>query len=172
MRFYTGIYVCFSEVVAVFFTDGLFAACAVVGKYACRRVVDVAALPFFVWHPEIDYHIALTGVIFFKYFTIEEGFLCEGRGVSVVLHFLLKFFVGILLFGVFLEVINHGMPDGIGERRFFTVEYIRRQIVALKGVAEKIFAYTVGVELLFGIYGQHIFHKIEVAERNASLKRI
>ena len=64
------------------------------------------------------------------------------------------------------------MTDRVGERRLFAVQNVVRQIVALKGAAEKIFAYTVGVELLFGIYGQHIFHKIEVAERNASLKRI
>ena len=50
----------------------LFSAVAVVGKHTGGGVVDVAAFPAFVRHPEVNHHPCLTGVIFFKYFPIQK----------------------------------------------------------------------------------------------------
>ena len=55
----------------------LFTARAVVGQDAGRGVVDVAAFPCLVRHPEVDDHLRLTRIVFFKNFAVEQRFLGE-----------------------------------------------------------------------------------------------
>ena len=42
----------------------LLAALAVIGENTGWRVVDVAALPLLVRHPEVNYHLAVAAVVF------------------------------------------------------------------------------------------------------------
>ena len=91
-------------------------------------------------------------------------------GVFFALLFELLF--GVEPLGVFLEVVHHRVTDRVGERCLFTEEYIVGQIVALERVAEQIFALAVGVHFFSGIDGHDIFHKVEIAERHARLKRV
>ena len=96
------------------------AAGAVVGKHAGRRVIHPAAFPVGVGHPEIRDHIRLAGVVFFKNIPVKQAFLGEGPPVSVFFTAAVKGFVAVEAFGVCLEIIHHGMADGVREGCFLT----------------------------------------------------
>ena len=50
----------------------LFSTVTIVCKYPCGRIVHIAACPGLVGHPEVNDHLALAGVIFFKNLTIQK----------------------------------------------------------------------------------------------------
>ena len=86
--------------------------------------------------------------------------------------FFLKFLKGIAAFGIFLEIIHHGMSHGVREGRLFTEENVVGKIVPLKGVTKEVFALAVNVHLLLGVDRHDIFNKIKVSEGHSGLKRV
>ena len=50
----------------------LCAAGTVVRQDTGRWVIHIAALPFFVGHPEIHNHFSLAGIVFLEYITIQK----------------------------------------------------------------------------------------------------
>ena len=50
----------------------LFSTVTIVCKYPRGRIVHIAACPGLVGHPEVNDHLALAGVIFFKNLTIQK----------------------------------------------------------------------------------------------------
>ena len=93
-----------------------FAGGTVVREHAGAGIVDVAALPRFVRHPKVLDHFRLTGIVFLKNFTVEKGFFRKRRCERIFCGAELHFVIGVLCFGVGLEVIDHRVTDGIGER--------------------------------------------------------
>ena len=87
--------------------------------------------------------------------------------MGVLFALLFKLVLGVESLGVFLEVVHHRVTHRVGERSLFAEKNVVGQVVALKGVAEQIFALAVGVQLFLGVDGHNIFHKVEVAERHA-----
>ena len=79
----------------------------VVGQDTGGRVVDVAALPCLVRHPEVDDHVGLTRIIFFKDLTVEQRFLRKRLRVRIALAAQLKLRVGIAVLGKRLEMVDH-----------------------------------------------------------------
>ena len=150
----------------------LFSALAVVREHAGGRVVDIAARPGLVGHPETDNHLGFIGIVLFEYLAVEQGFLCKRFRVGVLFALLFKLVLGVEPLGVFLEVVHHRVTHRVGERSLFAEKNVVGQVVALKGVAEQIFALAVGVQLFLGVDGHNIFHKVEVAERHARFERV
>ena len=92
---------------------GLNAAAAVVGEDPGRGIVDVAAFPGFVGHPEICDHLPLAGVVLFKKIPVQEGLFRKGLGMVVFFAAFGKLFVRVLGFGVLFQVIHHGVAHRV-----------------------------------------------------------
>ena len=64
------------------------------------------------------------------------------------------------------------MTDRIAEGSLFTPEDALGQPIALERLAQQVLAFAVGVQLLFGVDGHDIFHKIQIAERHAGFQAV
>ena len=68
----------------------LHAAAAVVGENAGGGVVDVAAGPLLVGHPEVLDHFGLAGIVFLKDLPVEKALFGKGLGELVLLPLFLN----------------------------------------------------------------------------------
>ena len=147
-------------------------ACAVVGQHARRGVVDVAAGPGFVRHPEIDNHLRLTGIVALENLAVQQRLLRERLRMRVFFPERFKLLVGVLLLRKFLQIVHHRVTDRVGERRLFAVQNVVRQIVAFKRMTKQVLALAVFVQLQLRVHAHDVLDEIEVAERHARFERV
>ena len=80
----------------------------------------------------------------------------------------LEFFIGIHGFRIFLQIVHHGMPHRVAERRLLPPEdLLRKQPVLRKRVSEQVFAHAVAVHLKARIDFHRAFRKRQIAKRYA-----
>ena len=113
--------------------------------------------------------MGLTGVVFFKNLPVQQAFFRKRSGKGITAALALKFLGGVLGLGVLLQIIHHGVAHGVGEGGLFPVEDVVGQPVALKGVAQQVLAFSVGVELFGRVNSHNIFDKIQITEGNTGL---
>ena len=146
---------------------------AVVCQHAGRGVVDVAVGPCLVGHPEAHDGAALVVVVFLEDLAVEQALLGKGHTMCrVVCPAHLELLVGVKALGILLDIIHHAVAHGIGEGGLFAPEDLRGQPVALKGLAQQVLALAVAVQLLFGVNGHDVAHKIQIAKGHAGLDAV
>ena len=150
----------------------LFTARAVVGQDAGRGVVDVAAFPGLVRHPEVDDHLRLTRIVFFKNFAVEQRFLGERLRVGEARAAGLKLLIRVAVLSECFQMVNHRMADGVGKRGLLAVEDVMREIIALERMTEQVFTLAVDVHFLRRVDGEDIADEVEIPERDARLERV
>ena len=114
----------------------------------------------------------LTGVILLEQLAVEQRFLGERLRKVVLPAQSLEFLVRVLLLGVGLEIVDHGVADRVAEGRLLAHENVVRQPVALKGVAQQVLALAIDVALFGRVDGHDILHEVQIAERHAGLKAV
>ena len=140
---------------------------AVVGKHTGGRVIHPAAFPIGVGHPEVGDHGCLAGIVFFKNVPVEQTFFGEGRTVRVFFTPETERVIAVQGFGILLQIIHHGMADGVREGRFLPPEDLRREnVILLKCMTEEILSHPVAVELQFRVDVHDVSDKVEIAEGN------
>ena len=104
---------------------------------------------------------------------IQQGFLGEWHCVGVFHAGCCEGFIGILPFGIFLEVVYHRMAYCIGESSLFAPQNLIRKVTkAFKGMTEQIFTLSVFVQLHFRIKRHDVFHKIKITEGDSCFQRV
>ena len=112
-------------------------AVSVVGENTGGRIVDVAALPAFIRHPEILDHFRLSRVVFLENLAVQQAFLCKRPAVTVLRRAFLKLLICILCLGVGLQVIDHRVSDRIREGCLLPPQNVlRKNMVLLEGMSE------------------------------------
>ena len=146
---------------------------AVVGQDAGGGVLDVAALPGLVRHPEILDHFRLAGVIFLKNIAVEEAFLRKRLCEAVFFAALGEGLIGIEALGVFLQIVDHRMADGVGEGRLLPPEdIVGEDMIIGKGLAQEVLAHVVGVHFELRADGHDVLDEIQIAEGNSGLEGV
>ncbi len=84
----------------------------------------------------------------------------------------LELLVGVQALGVLLDVVHHAVAYGVREGGLFAPQDLRRQPVALKGLAQQVLALAVAVQLLFRVDGHDVAHKIQVAKGHAGFDAV
>ena len=84
----------------------------------------------------------------------------------------LELLVGVKAFGILLDVVHHAVAYSIREGGLFAPQDLRRQPVALKGLAQQILALAVAVQLLFRVDGHDVTHKIQITKGHAGLDAV
>ena len=112
-------------------------------------------------------------VVLLKNFAVEQALLGKGHAVCrVVCPAHLELLVGVQALGVLLDVVHHAVAYGVREGGLFAPQDLRRQPVALKGFAQQVLALAVAVQLLFGVDGHDVAHKIQVAKGHAGFDAV
>ena len=103
----------------------------------------------------------------------RQALLGKGHAVCrVVCPAHLELLVGVQALGVLLDVVHHAVAYGVREGGLFAPQDLRRQPVALKGLAQQVLALAVAVQLLFGVDGHDVAHKIQVAKGHAGFDAV
>ena len=112
-------------------------------------------------------------VVFLENFAVEQALLGKRHTVGgVVCPAELEFLVGVEALGVLLDVVHHAVAHSVGEGGLFAPQDLRRQPVALERLAQQVFALAVAVQLLFGVDGHDVPHKVQITERHAGLDAV
>ena len=84
----------------------------------------------------------------------------------------LELLFGVQALGVLLDVVHHAVAYGVREGGLFAPQDLRRQPVALKGLAQQVLALAVAVQLLFRVDGHDVAHKVQVAKGHPRLDAV
>ena len=112
-------------------------------------------------------------VVLLKNFAVEQAFLGERHAVGrIVCPAQLELLVGVKALGILLDIIHHAVAHSIREGGLLAPQDLRRQPVALKGLAQQVLALAVAVQLLFRVDGHDVAHKIQIPKGHAGLDAV
>ena len=112
-------------------------------------------------------------VVLLENFAVKQAFLGERHAVGrIVCPAQLELLVSVKALGILFDIVHHAVAYSIREGGLFAPQDLRRQPIALKGLAQQILTLAVAVQLLFRVNGHDVTHKIQITKGHAGLDAV